>query len=82
MNANIVMQKELRTDFPEAGKKWTDENLFVLDERFYADESEKAEPYLYGFKPTFHRYKLNEYIKKNGRNIFVCSINPARVPRL
>lgn len=62
MNANIAMQKELRTDFLEAGEKWTDENVFVLDERFYADESEKAEPYPYGFKPTFYRYKLNEYV--------------------
>lgn len=31
-------------------------------------------PYPYGFKPTFHRYKLNEYINKKGRNIFVCSM--------
>lgn len=31
-------------------------------------------PYPFGFKPTFHRYKLNEYANKSGRNIFVCSM--------
>ncbi|MCM1218825.1 MAG: phage Gp37/Gp68 family protein [Lachnospiraceae bacterium] len=31
-------------------------------------------PYPYGFAPTFHRYRLNDYIEKKGRNIFVCSM--------
>lgn len=31
-------------------------------------------PYPYGFIPTFHRYRLNDYIDKQGRNIFVCSM--------
>lgn len=31
-------------------------------------------PYPYGFEPTFYAYRLNEYIKKKGRNIFVCSM--------
>lgn len=31
-------------------------------------------PYPYDFIPTFHRYRLNEYIGKKGRNIFVCSM--------
>lgn len=60
--------------FSSGGDKWTDDNLFVLDERFYGDEEEKACPYPYGFKPTFHRYKLDEYANKKGRNIFVCSM--------
>lgn len=35
----------------------------------------KPEPYPYGFKPTFHRYKLDEPQRwKNPRNIFVCSM--------
>lgn len=34
----------------------------------------KAEPYPFGFKPTFHRYRLDEYQGKKGRNIFVCSM--------
>ena len=35
----------------------------------------KPEPYPYGFKPTFHRYKLDEPQRwKKPRNIFVCSM--------
>lgn len=30
--------------------------------------------YPFGFTPTFHRYRLNDYIGKKGRNIFVCSM--------
>lgn len=30
--------------------------------------------YPYGFEPTFHRYRLDEYRNKSGRNIFVCSM--------
>ena len=30
--------------------------------------------YPYAFEPTFHRYKLDEYAKKKGRTIFVCSM--------
>lgn len=35
----------------------------------------KPEPYPYGFKPTFHRYRLDEPQSwKKPRNIFVCSM--------
>ena len=34
----------------------------------------KVEPYPAGFEPTFHKYRLNDYIDKKGRNIFVCSM--------
>lgn len=34
----------------------------------------KVQPYPMAFYPTFHRYRLNEYISKKGRNIFVCSM--------
>ena len=60
--------------FSGGGEKWTDNDLFVLDEKIYAEESEKAEPYPYGFMPTLHRYRLDEYANKKGRNIFVCSM--------
>lgn len=30
--------------------------------------------YPHSFNPTFHRYKLDEYVNKKGRNIFVCSM--------
>lgn len=61
----------------------------VIAERFggkqkYAnifDESEpvrdsdgKALAYPNSFSPTFHRYRLSDYIGKQGRNIFVCSM--------
>lgn len=32
-------------------------------------------PYPDKFSPTFHRYRLNDYIDKQGRNIFVCSMS-------
>ena len=31
-------------------------------------------PYPFGFTPTFHGYRLNDYTDKRGRNIFVCSM--------
>lgn len=31
-------------------------------------------PYPFGFAPTLHRYRLNDYVGKKGRNIFVCSM--------
>ena len=34
----------------------------------------KVTPYPFGFAPTFHRYKLEDYANKTGRNIFVCSM--------
>lgn len=44
----------------------------VLNEPFVAKG--KVQPYPFGFVPTFHRYRLNDYIDKKGRNIFVCSM--------
>lgn len=34
----------------------------------------KKSPYPFNFEPTLHRYRLNEYQNKKGRNIFVCSM--------
>ncbi len=34
----------------------------------------KKVPYPFDFHPTFHKYRLNDYIGKQGRNIFVCSM--------
>ena len=44
----------------------------VLNEPFKANG--KVQPYPFGFVPTFHRYRLNDYADKKGRNIFVCSM--------
>ena len=34
----------------------------------------KKVPYPFDFQPTFHRYRLDDYKDKKGRNIFVCSM--------
>ena len=60
--------------FSGHGESWNDDKIHVLDKKIYAEEAEKAEPYPYGFMPTLHRYRLNEYEKKKGRTIFVCSM--------
>lgn len=60
--------------FSGGGENWTNDKIIVLDEKVYGEEEEKAIPYPYGFIPTFHRYRLNDYIGKQGRNIFVCSM--------
>lgn len=56
--------------------------FYELNEPCYYNKIEDLEsietdikaPYPYGFKPTFHRYRLNDYIGKKGRNVFVCSM--------
>ncbi len=37
-------------------------------------ETGRKLPYPYDFSPTLHKYRLNEYEGKKGRNIFVCSM--------
>lgn len=52
-----------------------DEKIHVLDKPLARYEFEAtAAPYPFGFEPTLYRYRLNEYISKQGRNIFVCSM--------
>ncbi len=48
-------------------------NVFDLEEPIRGDDG-IAKAYPHSFSPTFHRYRLNEYINKQGRNIFVCSM--------
>lgn len=60
----------------------TDSEVFDEEYRLYAKHeldntlmlNGKKAPYPYGFAPTFHNYKLDEYRDKKGRNIFVCSM--------
>lgn len=47
--------------------------LSVLDEPYKGSDG-KVQAYPYAFMPTFHRYRLGEYEKKKGRNIFLCSM--------
>ena len=44
--------------------------------KWYSDDgnTERNAPYPFYFDPTFHRYRLNDYTGKKGRNIFVCSM--------
>lgn len=51
----------------------TPETFCVLDEPHKTYDGKPA-PYPADFLPTFHRYRLGEYEKKTGRNIFVCSM--------
>jgi len=55
------------------------EQIRELDNPLYVARGEKPgkylkAPYPYDFIPTLHRYRLNEYIGKKDRNIFVCSM--------
>lgn len=59
-------------------------NIHVLEEPMYKHTTGKNRnfpvhdiqaPYPYGFDPTLHRYRLDDYKDKKGRNIFVCSMS-------
>lgn len=49
-------------------------NIHELEEPAVVTETGKKTPYPFDFEPTFHRYRLDEYQNKKGRNIFVCSM--------
>lgn len=48
-------------------------NIFEEDKPIIGADS-KALAYPHSFSPTLLRYRLNDYIGKKGRNIFVCSM--------
>lgn len=48
--------------------------IHVLDNPAMVIETGKISPYPFGFAPTLHRYRLDDYATKKGRNIFVCSM--------
>ena len=48
-------------------------DVFDLYEALPGKDGRKM-PYPFGFEPTFHRYRLDEYKHKKGRTIFVCSM--------
>lgn len=48
------------------------DTMLELEKPYIKDR--KAQPYPMAFYPTFHRYRLDDYIGKKGRNIFVCSM--------
>lgn len=71
-NCQYCYARGISTRF--SGKLETTEKIVELDERIYGEDG-RALAYPYGFKPTFHKYRLNEYVnKQRGRSIFVCSM--------
>lgn len=48
--------------------------IHELEELAVVTATGKKSPYPFNFEPTFHKYRLNEYQTKKGRNIFVCSM--------
>ncbi len=57
----------------------SDGQIRELDNPLYVSRGEKPgkypkAPYPYDFIPTLHRYRLNDYVGKKSRNIFVCSM--------
>jgi len=44
-----------------------------IKDHFLTSKCHKA-PFPFGFTPTFHRYRLDDFKNKKGRNIFVCSM--------
>ena len=64
-------------DFPHLTERGVFEGLNELEIPIMTackDEEYRVCAYPYGFEPTFHKYRLNEYQNKKGRNIFVCSM--------
>lgn len=51
-----------------------DNKISVIIHPWEDSETGRKLPYPYDFAPTLHKYRLNEYRNKKGRNIFVCSM--------
>lgn len=64
---DVGMEGACKYDSPEGL-----DTMLELEKPYIKDG--KAQPYPMAFYPTFHRYRLNDYINKKGRNIFVCSM--------
>ena len=51
-----------------------DRPLYVMRGSTFEEAKYQKAPYPYDFIPTLYRYRLNDYVTKKGRNIFVCSM--------
>lgn len=57
-------------DYPDASAFASEHpNMHILDTPI------DGTPYPFKFDPTYHYYRLNDYMKKTGRSIFVCSMS-------
>ena len=76
-NCTYCYARNIAHRFSSGGEKWCeDDDIHVLNEKFYGSDGEddKANPYPFGFQPTFHKYHLDDYKNKKGKTIFVCSM--------
>ena len=48
--------------------------LYVLRGETFEESKYQKASYPYDFIPTLYRYRLDDYVNKKGRNIFVCSM--------
>ena len=75
--ARSIAERFKPFDLPHLTEDGVFKNLNDLKEPIKTvceDGKERICAYPYGFEPTFHKYRLNDYIGKKGRNIFVCSM--------
>ena len=63
--------RENKSNFSEYGSKGS--GLYVLEEPYH-DETGAHRAFPFGFAPTFHKYRLGEPVKLNGRTIFIGSM--------
>ncbi len=58
------------------GEETRENHVLDYPTKWYSDDGRTVRnaPYPFYFDPTFHCYRLNDYIGKKGRNIFVCSM--------
>lgn len=73
-NCPYCYARSIAHRFSGGGENWTDDKIIELNSKMYGDEEDKALAYPYGFIPTLHRYRYEEYASKKGRTIFVCSM--------
>lgn len=52
----------------------SDNRISVVIHPWEDSETGRKLPYPYDFLPTLHKYRLSEYARKKGRNVFVCSM--------
>lgn len=75
--ARRIAERFMPFDLPHLTERGVFEGLNELDYPFITsckDGKDRVCAYPYGFEPTLHRYRLDEYQTKKGRTIFVCSM--------
>lgn len=71
--ANRFAEQDVKDQFLFKG----DPRLHVLEDKIYVERNRNrklASAYPFGFEPTLYRYRMEEYLNRSGRTIFVCSM--------